>query len=84
MQLEDLYRSGKLSKTELEEMGIAERKFQAAQILDPSEVRRYIRTYIHTYTGRPLVLVLWPVLVGCGHTTQHVAFLSQTSDDANR
>lgn len=37
-QLEDLYRSGKLSKTELEEMGIAERKFQAAQILDPSEV----------------------------------------------
>ncbi len=36
--LEDLYRSGKLSKTELEEMGIAERRFQAAQILDPSEV----------------------------------------------
>lgn len=38
MQLEDLYRSGKLSKTELEEMGIAERRFQAAQILDPAEV----------------------------------------------
>ena len=36
--LEDLYRSGKLSKTELEEMGIAERRFQAAQILDPSEM----------------------------------------------
>ena len=36
--LEDLYRSGKLSKTELEEMGIAERRFQAAQMLDPSEL----------------------------------------------
>jgi len=36
--LEDLYRSGKLSKTELEEMGIAERRFQAAQMLDPAEM----------------------------------------------
>lgn len=36
--LEDLYRSGKLSKTELEELGIAERRFQAAQILDPTEI----------------------------------------------